>query len=148
MLLHLFMFNTVSFGLEPLGTVAPTLDCRPTNIIVKFCNIWIERERTKGQIMDSPAHSVNICLIIYTQSFITVTIYTIHGTNIPHVSLHYMFSSWWGHLQVHWRFTIACFSFCYSPHTGQCLHIRSALSVWSLYATLLWNVLLIGYLKY
>jgi hypothetical protein len=29
------------------------------------------------------------------------------------------------------------FSFCYSPHTGHCLHIGSALYVWSLYATLL-----------
>jgi hypothetical protein len=30
-------------------------------------------------------------------------------------------------------FTIACFSCRYSPHTGQCLHIGSALYVWSLY---------------
>jgi hypothetical protein len=40
-----------------------------------------------------------------------VTIYTIRGTNIPHVfpSLHV--SAWWGHLHVHWGFTIAFFLF-------------------------------------
>jgi hypothetical protein len=62
-----------------------------------------------------------------------------YTTRFP--SLHV--SAWWGHLQVHCGFTIACFSCCYSPHTGQCLHMGSAWYIWSLYALplyCLWDI--------
>jgi hypothetical protein len=53
---------------------------------------------------------------ILERRFIMVTVYTIRGTNMPHVSLHYMFRPDGA------IFRYTCFSFCYSPHTGQCLH--------------------------
>jgi hypothetical protein len=61
--------------------------------------------------------------------FITVTVHTIRSTNIPHVSLHDMFRSdeaIFRHIGI---LQSPVFTFCYSPHTGHCLHFGTALHV-------------------
>jgi hypothetical protein len=62
--------------------------------------------------------------------FIIISVYTIRGIDIPYVSTFTTcFRLMWpssGTLDL----TITHFISCYSPYTGQCLHIGSALYVW------------------
>jgi hypothetical protein len=62
-----------------------------------------------------------------------VTVYTIHGTNIPHISFHTFRPD--GAIFRYTRVLQSPVSlYATFPHTGQCLHIGSALYVWSFYA--------------
>jgi hypothetical protein len=69
-------------------------------------------------------------ILCIRQCFIMFTVYTIHGTDTPYVfTFTACFDLMWpssGTLGL----TITCFFSCYSPYTGQCLHIGSALCVW------------------
>jgi hypothetical protein len=62
--------------------------------------------------------------------FINVSVYTIRGTDIPYVfTFTTCFDLMWPSSGT-WGLTITYFFPCYSPYTGQCLHIGSALYVW------------------
>jgi hypothetical protein len=68
--------------------------------------------------------------------FITVFVYTIPGIDTPYV---FKFTTCFGVMwpsSCKFDLSITYFFFCYSPHTGQCLHIGSAL-----YALLLCDAL-------
>jgi hypothetical protein len=52
--------------------------------------VYSEDEHYYYIILEMLYFSVILCI---RQCFITVTVHTIRGTNIPHVSLHYMFRS-------------------------------------------------------
>jgi hypothetical protein len=69
--------------------------------------------------------------IVYKRMSYYVSVYTVSGADIPYV---FIFTTRFGLM---WPssgilgLTITYFFSCYSPYTGQCIHIGSALYIWA-----------------
>jgi hypothetical protein len=68
--------------------------------------------------------------IVYKTMLYRVSVYTIRGMDIPYVLFLTTCFGPMGPSSGTLGLTITYFFSCYSPYTGQCLHIGSALYVW------------------
>jgi hypothetical protein len=87
--------------------------------------------------------SVILCI---RQCFISVTVYTIRGTNIPHVSLHYMFQPDGAIFRYIGVLQSPVFLLLFSPHWPVFIHWECVVYMFFI-CPVLRNVLLVGYLN-